>query len=89
MLVAAPPGGHDIDDTSARFILFCCFHLLRLVLGTAPIRRDILLKDGPITAYPSSKVRPIKFELLQYCLKVGDGDWSGKRRNRAAVETCV
>ena len=89
MLVAAPPGGHDSDDTSARFILFCCFHLLRLVLGTAPIRRDIVLKDGPITAFTSSKERPIKFESLQDCSRVGDGAWSGKRRNRAAVETCV
>ena len=55
-------------------------------IGTAPIRRDILLKDGPkITAFTSSKVRPIKFED---CLRIGDGDWWGKRRDRAAVETC-
>ena len=42
--------------------------------GTAPIRRDILLKDGPITVFTSSKVRPIKFELLEDCLRIGDGD---------------
>ena len=37
------------------------------------------------TAFTSSKVRPIKFED---CLRIGDGDWWGKRRDRAAVETC-
>ena len=47
-----------------------------------------MLKDGPITAFTSSKVRPIKFELLKDCLRIGDGDWCGKRRDRAAVETC-
>ena len=57
-------------------------------LGTAPIRRDMLLKDEPITAFTSSKVRPIKFELLRDCLRIGDGDWWGKRRDRVAVETC-
>ena len=50
------------------------------------VRRDIMLKDGPITT--SSKVRSIKFELLKDCLRIGDGDWWGKRRDRAAVETC-
>ena len=54
------------------------------------LRLDILLKDGPITAFTSSKVRPIKFELLKDCLRIGDGDWWGKRRDRAPVqvETC-
>ena len=47
-----------------------------------------MLKDGPITACTSSKVRPIKFELRKDCLSIGDGDWWGKRRDRAAVETC-
>ena len=42
--------------------------------GTAPIRKDILLKDGPITVFTSSKVRPIKFEFLKDCLRIGDGD---------------
>ena len=50
------------------------------------VRRDIMLKDGPITT--SSKVRSIKFELLKDCLRIGDGDWWGKRRDRAAVESC-
>ena len=56
--------------------------------GTAPERRDILLKDGPITAFTSNKVRPIKFDLLTDCLRTGDGDWCGKRRDRAAVDMC-
>ena len=57
-------------------------------IGTAPIGRDTSLKDGPITAFTSSKARPIKFELLKDCLRIGDGDWWGKRRDRATVETC-
>ena len=56
--------------------------------GTAPERRDILLKDGPITAFTSNKVKPIKFDLLTDCLRTGDGDWCGKRRDRAAVDMC-
>ena len=45
-----------------------------------------MLKDGPITVFTSSKVRPIKFELLKDYLRIGDGDWWGKRRDRAAVD---
>ena len=59
-----------------------------LLRGTTPIPGDIFLKDGPITAFARSKVRPIKFELLNDCLRIGDGGWWGKRRDRAAVETC-
>ena len=47
-----------------------------------------MLKDGPITAFTSSKARPTKFELLKDCLRIGDGDWWDKRRDRATVETC-
>ena len=47
-----------------------------------------MLKDGPITAFARIKVKPIKFELLKDCIRIGDGDWWGMRRNRAAVETC-
>ena len=56
--------------------------------GIAPVRRDILRKDGPITAFTSSKVRPIKSELLPDCSRIGDGDWWDKRRDHAAVEMC-
>ena len=56
--------------------------------STAPIRRDILLKNGPITAFTSSKVKSIKFELLKDRLNIGGGDWWGKRRARAAVDMC-
>ena len=55
--------------------------------AAAPIRTEILLKDGPITAFISSKARSIKFELLKDCLRIGDGDWCGMRRDRAAIET--
>ena len=59
-------------------------------MGTAPVCRDIFIEDGPITAFTSSKVTPIEFELLKDCLRIGDGDWWGKRRDRAPVqvETC-
>ena len=44
-------------------------------MGTAPVCRDIFIEDGPITAFTSSKVTPIEFELLKDCLRIGDGDW--------------
>ena len=56
--------------------------------GTALIRRDIFYKDGPITAFESSKTRPLKFVLHKDWLRIGEGDWWWKRRHRAAVETC-